>query len=236
MPVIHKVEQGEFLAKIAQKYGFSDYKTIWHHPKNAPLKMKRSSPNVLTPGDILFIPDKSERLEARATTQVHNFVTSTRTVELQIVLTDVNKDPVRDASGTLKVETSIFKETSGGDGLIRYVIPIRSEKGDLTVESERLIAGGRRIPLVIGHLNDLETEPFDPDPKRASEQRAAWRDRLNNLGFFAGYEDTDEEQFRWALEEFQCEHMKKDNSSPKAKPSGVCDAETRDAMRAAYGC
>jgi hypothetical protein len=236
MSVIHKVEQGEFLAKIAQKYGFTDYKAIWNHPKNAQLKKKRVSPNVLNPGDMLFIPDKTERQESRGTTKVHNFVASARKVELQIVLTDVSKNPVDGATGTLKVEKSILTANSGGDGLIKYEIPISSEKGDLTVESEKLIAGGRRIPLVIGHLNDLETEPFDSAPEKASEQRAAWRDRLNNMGFFAGYEDTDEEQFRWALEEFQCEHMKKDNSSPKAKPSGVCDAETRDAMRAAYGC
>jgi nucleoid-associated protein YgaU len=57
MAIDHTVVQGEYLSKIARSYGFSDYRTIWEHPKNAALKQARQNPNVLFPGDRLFIPD-----------------------------------------------------------------------------------------------------------------------------------------------------------------------------------
>jgi hypothetical protein len=57
MAIDHTVVQGEYLSKIARNYGFSDYRTIWEHPKNAALKQARQNPNVLFPGDRLFIPD-----------------------------------------------------------------------------------------------------------------------------------------------------------------------------------
>jgi len=57
----HTVVQGEHLSSIAKKYGFSSYKTIWDHGQNADLKKKRQNPNVIFPGDRLFIPDKVEK-------------------------------------------------------------------------------------------------------------------------------------------------------------------------------
>jgi LysM domain len=58
MPSNYKVRQGDHLSDIATALGFSSYETIWNHPKNAKLKQKRVNPNVLFPGDTLFIPDK----------------------------------------------------------------------------------------------------------------------------------------------------------------------------------
>ena len=57
----HYVEQGEYLAQIARSYGFVDYNTIWDAPENQGLKDKRKNPNILFPGDKLFIPDKETK-------------------------------------------------------------------------------------------------------------------------------------------------------------------------------
>ena len=69
----HTVEQGECLSRIAAQYGFRDYQTIYNDPGNAELRQKRPDPNMLFPGDIIFIPDKARKDVAAETTKVHHF-------------------------------------------------------------------------------------------------------------------------------------------------------------------
>src|SRR2546428_12660680 len=64
----YKVKECEYLRQIALEHGFLDPNIIWNHPNNAKLKAKRKYHNVLNPGDILFIPDKTDKNEARGTT------------------------------------------------------------------------------------------------------------------------------------------------------------------------
>ena len=54
----YTVKQGDHLSSIANAFKFSTYQTIWDHPHNAALKAQRVNPNVLYPGDVLYIPDK----------------------------------------------------------------------------------------------------------------------------------------------------------------------------------
>jgi N-acetylmuramoyl-L-alanine amidase len=51
----HVVREGECLASIAFENGFFP-DTIWRHADNSALKERRENPNVLQPGDVLFIP------------------------------------------------------------------------------------------------------------------------------------------------------------------------------------
>ncbi len=53
----HTVKQGEHISRITEQYRFFDYHTIWDHANNSALKQKRQNPNVLLPGDQLFIPE-----------------------------------------------------------------------------------------------------------------------------------------------------------------------------------
>lgn len=62
MSTVHVVKQGEHLAGIAQQYGFADYLKLWDLPENTGLKRLRQKPNVLFPGDEVFIPDKQPKL------------------------------------------------------------------------------------------------------------------------------------------------------------------------------
>lgn len=56
---MHTVKSGEYLSLIARNYGIPDWQTIYNHPQNADFKRKRPNPNLIYPGDLLFIPDKS---------------------------------------------------------------------------------------------------------------------------------------------------------------------------------
>ena len=44
---VHKVEPGECLSSIAEKYGFHQWKTVYDASENADLRTRRPNPNVL---------------------------------------------------------------------------------------------------------------------------------------------------------------------------------------------
>ncbi len=49
------IRQGDYLRKLAHALGF-DADGVWSHPKNADVKKQRD-PNLLHPGDILYVPN-----------------------------------------------------------------------------------------------------------------------------------------------------------------------------------
>lgn len=49
------VRQGDYLTKLAHQLGF-DADEVWKDAKNSELKDLRKSPDILAPGDVLFIP------------------------------------------------------------------------------------------------------------------------------------------------------------------------------------
>jgi hypothetical protein len=196
----HIVTQGEHLSRIAKQYGFTDYRTIWEHGPNAELRKKRDNPNVLFPGDRLFVPEKALKEEPRPTDQRHRFQVRRPTLRLRIVLQDLARKAIAGARCELRVESEVGQLTTDGDGLLQRAIAPDVENGVLLVQAPVPAAEAMPLPMPvrIGHL-----DPVD----EVSGQKA----RLNNLGYFAGpgegRSDADNaELFLSAIEEFQCDH------------------------------
>jgi N-acetylmuramoyl-L-alanine amidase len=101
MPGNYTVQQGDHLASIAKAFGFSDWRTIWTHPNNADLKKNRQNPNVLYPGDQLFVPDRQLRQESCNTDNKHGFVKKTSDLKLRLTLRDQYEQPIANASCNL---------------------------------------------------------------------------------------------------------------------------------------
>lgn len=72
MPINYVIAQGDCIDSIALKHGFFP-DTLWNHGQNAELKSLRKDPNVLYPGDKLFIPDIQIREVDKATEKRHRF-------------------------------------------------------------------------------------------------------------------------------------------------------------------
>ena len=53
------IRQGDYVAKLAHRHGF-DAAEVWQLPKNETLRRKRGSPDILYPGDILYIPERDQ--------------------------------------------------------------------------------------------------------------------------------------------------------------------------------
>src|SRR5207302_11207333 len=94
----YTVKQGDHVPGIAWRFGFSDYLVIWNHPNNAELKKKRQNPNVLYPGDSLYIPDRKEGEYSRPTDQKHQFVVKRKPLKLHLTLRDQYETPIANAA------------------------------------------------------------------------------------------------------------------------------------------
>jgi len=220
MGINHTVKQGEHLSSIARRYGFSDYKIIWNDPNNAKLKEQRKNPNVLYPGDQLYIRDKEEKQESRSTEQRHTFQIKNPKLELRMVLEDQYKKPIKNAQCELHVENEVFHLTSDGLGHINQNIPATAENAFLIINNQKTPLNEIVIPIKIGHL-----DPVDEHSGQLS--------RLNNLGYFAGpLADASEEEnlalFLSAVEEFQCEHG--------LTVDGKCGSLTQKKLKQTHGC
>jgi hypothetical protein len=210
----HTVKQGECLPRIARQYGFSDYLTVYNDPGNAALRQKRPNPNVLYPGDVVFIPDKVKKQVSKPTTQVHQFVLTTTVRMLRIVVKGLDGKPMASKPYQLDVEGNTTTGVIGGDGLIEKAIPFDAENGSLTV-------GRFTWPLAIAHLNPVD----EADDDGVTGIQA----RLSNLGYQPGPVDG----ILGPLTEAAIMAFQVDSS---LDVDGICGPDTSAALLKAHGC
>jgi hypothetical protein len=116
MSAEHVVKDGEYLSLIAADYGFATYKSIYDHPNNADFKAKRKNPNVLFPGDVVFIPDWETKAVTGATEKRHCFQLCASPVKLRIIVKDENDEPIANATFSLTVEGNTCTVKTDGNG------------------------------------------------------------------------------------------------------------------------
>jgi hypothetical protein len=133
MPVNHTVAQGDCLSNIADRFGFLP-QTLWSLPDNADLKRTRQDPNVLFPGDVVFVPDKRLRVEARGTDQQHVFKRKGVPAKMRVRLTD-DGQPRANVAYQLEIDGVWSTGFSSADGLIEHGIPPGAKRGKLLIGS-----------------------------------------------------------------------------------------------------
>jgi N-acetylmuramoyl-L-alanine amidase len=216
MPDYYTVQQGDHLSKIAKDNGFTDYTAIWNHPENADLKKQRQNPNVLLPGDQIFVPDMEEKQESGATDKRHTFTVDKKILKLRLVLEDIYEKPIAGAQCALLVGDQTFQVTTDSQGKLEQEIPLDSTEAFLAIRGDQTPFANEVIAIKIGHL-----DPID----ELSGQIA----RLNNLGYFPGDLDgSDADAFQSAVEEFQCDHG--------LKVDGDCGPKTQAKLKEVHGC
>lgn len=208
----HTVAQGEYLSYIAAQYGFTSYLKIWNHPNNANLKALRKNPEVLHPGDKVFIPELEVRNEGCATDKKHTFRASATPLKLKLVVKDVNNRPVAGKPCQLTLDGVVYDLTTDGSGAIEKTIPTTAREGRLVLK-DASVPIDIDLPILIGHMDPVEEK---------SGQTA----RLENLGYYAG-DANDEQRYRRAVEEFQ-----RDNG---LTVDGVCGPATQAKLKQVFG-
>ena len=172
MGIQYTVQQGDCLSSIAQTWGFSDYKPIYFASENAAFREKRPNPNIIFPGDILFIPDRRINERPCSTDQLHRFVAPQPGVYLRLCLKDDLHQPYRNSKYRLRVDFDDYEGRSDGNGMVEQRIPATAAEGEITIfpadgdDSD----AGYTFTLNLGHLDPIdETSGVDA--------------RLINLGF-----------------------------------------------------
>jgi len=204
----YTVGQGDCISSLAKRFGFPA-KTLWDHPSNQTLKQARKNPNILKPGDVVCIPDKTLKEESRPTDQHHCFRKTSETAQLQLRLLDEGK-PRAGESYTLYIDGIDVQGQSDSEGWIRQ--PIQPD----AKEARLLLNGGaEQHVLKLGHLDPVDS---------VSGVQA----RLRNLGYYGGpADDQMGQELVVALKAFQ--------RNNKLKETGQIDASTQSALKSAYG-
>lgn len=172
MSVIHVVKPGDCLLRIAQQYGFADWRPIYEHADNTEFRQLRSNPNVIFPGDQIHIPDPAPKQLSLATAKQHKIEVKRPKIMLRIALHDELDEPLAGKEFALAFGETIYEGTTNGDGILEQKIGAGEERGQLTVwltgdrEAERYV-----WDISVGHLDPVE-------------ELAGVRQRLNNLGFY----------------------------------------------------
>ena len=226
----HVVKQGEHLTGIAEHYAFRDYKTIWQDGANAALAKDRN-PHVLFPGDEVKIPEKVVKQLAKPTGVTHPFRIASTKLFLRVKLRDFDFNEVKSAKYEVVISAEERKTprkgSTDGAGILKEPFE-RPFEPILDVEVLVTMVPGSGTPQ--DHKFDLKIGHLNPQHKLSGQQA-----RLNNLGYFAGFDVKDTEQLLWAAEEFQEDHillgkskLKKtpkivDETDDPATPTGVVD-------------
>lgn len=219
MSKTHVVTQGECLSSIAHHYGFLDWHAIYDAQENAGFRKKRPNPNVIFPGDVLAIPDRTEKPMTIGTGKLHEFRAKVAKSKVAIALVDAGTHRYR-----LAVEGNLVSEGTTGPGapIVASVSPDASE-GELTVwpeDAESPEAAGARaviFPVLIGHLDPAETT-------------GGVQARLRHLGYYRG----DVDGLNGPLTMAAIASFQEDN--PPLDADGYCGPLTRPVLVEKHGC
>ena len=111
MAIKYQLKQGDCIYCIAEKYGVMA-ETIWNHPSNVQIKEERKNPNMLSPGDIIILPDKRIKEVREQTNQVYKFTTKWKNHQhwIEIELIDDDDKPISNKKYMITLPDGTLKE------------------------------------------------------------------------------------------------------------------------------
>jgi len=217
MPV-HVVKSGEWLSKIAEEYGFSDWKAIYNYSENADFRRLRPNPNVIEPGDRIVIPPPRSANRSLNTGSSHKFRIRSQKTILRLTLCQADGSPLADAEYTLRFNEFVMTGRTASDGRLEETLPRGASRGKL-----ELPEFGREFVVKVGELDPLDTN--------RNETIAAAQARLRNLGYECGPIDGIAGRRTFAaVRSFRADMLQRRN------PSGILDRETRSKLISEHGC
>ena len=178
----HTVRPGEDISTIARSHGIPSDK-LWRD--NEDLQQQRK-PDVLNPGDTVFIEDRELRHEDCPTEARHRFRSKLAPVWLRLRFLD-DGEPRADQPYTLKINALTLKGTLDSEGRLEHKIP-----HDAT---EALL-----------RLNDSEDYLLKLGELDPASQPAGVQARLAHLGYACDVTGKHDRQTEEALRAFQLDN------------------------------
>jgi uncharacterized Zn-binding protein involved in type VI secretion len=182
----HRVIQGECIASIARDHGHF-WQTLWDDPANQELRARRKNPNILLPGDRVFVPDKRSKAESGNADARHKFRRKGEPSILRLRILDRADAPVAHKPFTLQVDNDVHQGTTDPQGRIEVLIAGNARRAQLVVGEG---PSTRRYDITLGCVDPIDTV-------------SGVQHRLNNLGFVCAVDGVFGPRTRKALHAFQ---------------------------------
>lgn len=203
------VKQGDCISSIAYKYGLFP-ESIWNDSENSKLKQDRKDPNVLMPGDEVYIRDKEEKEESCASEKKHRFKKKGVPERLRIQFMDEEDKGRANEAYVLDIDGDLSENKTDKDGKVEIWIPPNAKEGKITFRDS-----GEEYELQLGEL--------DPVTEITGVQA-----RLSNMGFYEGELDGKmSEELENAIRDFQ--------ENKDLDPTGKLDELFRQKLEKVYG-
>ncbi len=207
----YTVKKGDWLSKIARRYGLSSWKVIHDHPDNEEFKKKRPDPNLIYPGDIIFIP-QPEFLELEPK-RIHSDGYKIKAEppqyeEIDMIMHDHEGKAVADEPYTITIGGFKIEDKTEKDGriLLKFA-PELLDFGYYVLDFQ-----GRQYKLGIGDVDPVNEMP-------------GLIHRLVSLGYAESAEDA-ESNLESCIKRFQDDHG--------IKVTGEADDATLDKLEKVY--
>lgn len=164
------VKQGDYLQKVAHALGFDPDK-VWTDPQNADLKALRD-PDILCPGDILFVPDT----DPPPTNQVSQGASNDYTADIPVATFNLvfkgEDQPLANEPYFVEGLGTPQEGSTDGDGKVTLKVPVHLRECRIVFPDK-----GIGYPVRVGDMDPIE-------------EAAGVRKRLQHLGF-RGQDDED---------------------------------------------
>jgi N-acetylmuramoyl-L-alanine amidase len=171
---MYSVVQGDCLSSIAKAFGFADWRVIYNHGSNADFRRLRPNPNLIYPGDQLFIPETDAHVETAATDAWHQFRVESQKTLFRARMLDSGMAGLSGKKYKLEVGGRVKEGILGNDGMIEQEIAPDESEATVTVWMDPDTSRPGIIWNVrLGHLDPIDTT-------------SGIQARLQNLGFEPG--------------------------------------------------
>lgn len=206
--VAYVVRQGDYLAKLAFVHGF-DADAVWNDPKNDEIRALRKDHNILSPGDVIYLPLQPKEGLPIQKGVVNRYVAKVPKVAVRLVLRDADGQPLAGEPYVVEGLGGPVQDETGPNGVVSLSASVL-ERELVIVLTNR----GIRIPVHVGDLDPIA-------------EMSGVRMRLVHLGYLEHAEQEDDDALRRALAAFQ--------RARGIEVTGAADAATLDALREAHG-
>jgi hypothetical protein len=227
----HTVKQGEWLSRIAAQYGIVDWKVIWDHAKNAKLKDHRN-PNILFPGEKLFIPATSLKNEECETEKRHSFGLKRCTDFFEMTIRYPDATPIKNQHYVLSITDQPLEGSTDANGHFKHerLNPAKLHSGLLELPNLNL-----SFWIDLGLLNPVDKEATS-DSTVYDKGLSGIQMRLLNLGYDPGSIDGRLEKGQVPLATSQAIALFQANEMQMSLEyiTGELDDETRQAIIAKH--
>ncbi|BBO81492.1 hypothetical protein DSCO28_20580 [Desulfosarcina ovata subsp. sediminis] len=178
------IRQGECISSIAA-FNRIPWRKIWEHPHNSQLRQLRKNPNILLPGDKLYVPQRNTKSIIGNTDQRHRFQLNDNITFLRLRIA-IKGRPLSDEPYHLTLGGTLISGRTSVEGELEERIPAGFRNATLN-----FVERNWTIQLALGELDPTDTA-------------SGAAERLRNLNYYVeGHVDAITPVLREVIGQFQ---------------------------------